>query len=57
MTNFSQSKGRAAEQEFRSTKPRPPDDRLVHESGGPIVGALIGALAWALILWLVFKVF
>ena len=58
MTDFGQSKGRAAEQEFRSVRPRIP--RELNAARGIVNGVLIGAAIWfaiGVLIWLAFKVF
>lgn len=55
MTDLSQSKGRAAEQEFRSVRPRIP--REFNAARGIVNGVLIGAAIWvaiAIVIWLAF---
>ena len=55
MTDYSQSKGRAAEQEFRSVRPRIP--RELNAACGIVNGVLIGAAIWvaiAIVIWLAF---
>ena len=58
MTDYSQSKGRAAEQEFRSVRPRIP--RELNAARGIVNGVLMGLAFWAaafFAIWLAFKVF
>ena len=55
MTVFGQGRGRAAEQEFRSVRPRIP--RELNAARGIVNGVLIGAAIWvaiAIVIWLAF---